>query len=181
MIATLDPTWLSQGTNKAWVDMLVRDFSNPSTADPYFPFSRSFDWYHGHSWAKGLFESADGKDEESSSEDAFASYGIKMWGQATGNAALEGRGNLMLAIQARSLNSYFLMRDDNVIQPATFIGNKVTGIVSPSSQQSRVYKSLIINMGAALREQGRPRDVLWYKHRVHPRVCFSPNFLRLQY
>jgi endoglucanase Acf2 len=38
-----------------------------------------FDWYHGHSFAKGLFESADGKDEESSSEDAFFAYAIKMW------------------------------------------------------------------------------------------------------
>lgn len=76
VIGYLDPNWLKTGTNKAWVDMLVRDYANPATDDPYFPFSRSFDWYHGHSWAKGLFESGDGKDEESSSEDAFSSYAI---------------------------------------------------------------------------------------------------------
>jgi len=61
VIAYLDPAWLSEGTNKAWVDMLIRDFANPSTDDPYYPFSRSFDWYHGHSWAKGVFESGAGK------------------------------------------------------------------------------------------------------------------------
>lgn len=83
VIAYLDPPWLTEGTNKAWVDMLVRDYANPATDDPYFPFSRSFDWYHGHSWAKGLFESDDGKDEESSSEDAFSSYAIKMWGKVS--------------------------------------------------------------------------------------------------
>ncbi|CAD0090695.1 unnamed protein product [Aureobasidium vineae] len=44
VIGYLDPSWLSQGTNKAWVNMLVRDYSNSVTTDAYFPFSRSFDW-----------------------------------------------------------------------------------------------------------------------------------------
>ncbi len=55
--------------------MLVRDVANPSAQDNYFPFSRNFDWYHGHSFAKGLFESGDSKDEESSSEDVMFAYG----------------------------------------------------------------------------------------------------------
>lgn len=110
--------------------MLVRDYSNSVTTGTYFPFSRSFDWYHGHSWAKGLFESGDGKDEESTSEDSMASYGIKMWGRTIGDTAMEARGNLMLSIQARSFQKYFLYTSDNTVQPAQFIGNKVSGIVS---------------------------------------------------
>ncbi len=116
VIAHLDPGWLTQGSNKAWVDMLVRDFANPSSNDPDFPFSRSFDWYHGHSWAKGLFESADGKDEESSSEDAFTSYALKMWGIASGDTSMEARGNLMLALLASSLQNYFLLDSDNQVR-----------------------------------------------------------------
>lgn len=61
VIGYLDPSWLKQGTNKAWVNSLVRDYANPVTNDGYFPQSRMFDWYHGHSWAAGLFESFDGK------------------------------------------------------------------------------------------------------------------------
>ncbi|EKG17574.1 Glycoside hydrolase family 81 [Macrophomina phaseolina MS6] len=67
VIAYLDPSWLSEGTNKAWIDMLVRDYANP-VDDGDFPFSRAFDWFHGHSWAKGVFSSIDGKDQESTSE-----------------------------------------------------------------------------------------------------------------
>lgn len=115
MIAHLDPSWLNVGSNRAWVNTLVRDFATPIATDPEFPFSRSFDWYHGHSWAKGLFESADGKDEESSSEDAFASYALKLWGASTGDVNQEARGNLMLAIHARTLPSYFLMQNDNTV------------------------------------------------------------------
>jgi len=63
VIASLDPSWLTASNNKAWVNALVRDYANPVDNDPYFPFSRSFDFYHGHSWAKGLFESGDGKGE----------------------------------------------------------------------------------------------------------------------
>ena len=89
-----------------------------------------FDWYHGHSFAQGLFESADGKDQESSSEDAFFSYAIKMWGHYSGDTSMEARGNLMLSIQARTFSNYFLMQSNNVNEPPEFIGNKVMGIVS---------------------------------------------------
>ena len=85
--------------------------------------------YHGHSWAKGLFESADGKDEESSSEDAMFAYAFKMWGRVTGDLSMEARGNTMLSVLARTLQNYFLMTSGNVNQPGNFVGNKVIGIV----------------------------------------------------
>ena len=128
IIASLDPSWLNQ--NKDYVNVLVRDAANPSFQDNYFPVSRAFDWYHGHSFAKGLFESADGKDQESSSEDAFFAYALKMWGRVVGDASMEARGTLMLAIMARSFQNYFLMESSNLNQPPNFIANKVTGIVS---------------------------------------------------
>ncbi|KAL8383180.1 hypothetical protein RB595_006777 [Gaeumannomyces hyphopodioides] len=131
IIAYFDPSWLARrgGRNKLWVDNLIRDWSNPSATDPFFPFSRSFDWFHGHSWARGVMEAPDGKDQESSAEDAFSTYAIKMWGRVTGNAAEEARGNLQLAVTARSLQSYFLLASDNDVQPPQFIGNRVTGIL----------------------------------------------------
>ncbi|KAK6442435.1 endo-1,3-beta glucanase [Oleoguttula sp. CCFEE 5521] len=139
VIAYLDPTWLTKGTNKAWIDTLVRDFANPVTNDPDFPFSRNFDWFHGHSWAAGLFPSADGKNQESSSEDTMASYAIKMWGKITDDTAMEARGNLMLAIQIRSLRNYYLYTEDNVVEPAQFIGNKAAGILFENKIDHTTY------------------------------------------
>lgn len=128
VIGHLDPCWLEEGTNRQWVNTLVRDYANPVT-DDYFPFSRSFDWFHGHSWAKGLFESGDGKDQESTSEDTFATFALKMWGKISGDANTEARGNLQLAVQARSVRNYFLLKSDNKNQPEQFLFNKVTGIL----------------------------------------------------
>ena len=137
VIGHLDPTWLT--ANKDWVNGLVRDVSNPSSLDQYFPVSRSFDYYQGHSWAKGLFESGDGKDQESSSEDAMFAYALKLWGNTIGDASMEARGNLMLSILARSLHNYFLMDSDNANQPASFINNKVTGILFENKADHATY------------------------------------------
>ncbi|KAG9674372.1 endo-1,3-beta-glucanase, partial [Aureobasidium melanogenum] len=147
VIGYLDPSWLNQGTNKAWVNMLVRDYSNSVTTDAYFPFSRSFDWYHGHCWARGLFESGDGKDEESSSEDNLSVYAIKMWGRTIGDKAMEARGNLMLAIEARSMQNYFLYTSDNKVQPPEFIGNKVSGVTYFGSNPEYIHGIHMIPAG----------------------------------
>lgn len=125
--------------NKAWVNSLIRDVANPSSDDSYFPVFRSFDWYSGHSWAKGLFASSDGKDEESSSEDYNFAYGMKMWGNVIGDASMEARGDLMLSVMRRSLNSYFYMADDNEVQPSNFINNKVPGITFENKIDHTTY------------------------------------------
>jgi endo-1,3(4)-beta-glucanase len=139
VIGFLDGDWLNQGINKAWVNTLVRDFANPITDDPYFPFQRSFDWFHGHSWAKGLFESGDGKDQESTSEDTFATYAFKMWGKISGDLNMEARGNLQLAVQARSIRNYFLLTSDNQNQPEQFVPNKNTGILFENKVDHTTY------------------------------------------
>jgi endo-1,3(4)-beta-glucanase len=138
VIGFLDPKWLDQGSNKKWVNTLVRDYANP-VDDEFFPFQRSFDWFHGHSWAKGLWESGDGKDQESTSEDTFATYALKMWGRIIRDPNMEARANLQLAVQARSLNNYFLMTSDNKNQPEKFVPNKVTGILFENKIDHTTY------------------------------------------
>jgi len=129
--------WLQ--ANKDYINSLVRDVANPSTKDTYFPVSRNFDFWNGHSWATGLYARGDGKDEESSSEDYNFSYGMKLWAQVIGDPNMEARANLQLAILSRSLNSYFLMSSTNTIQPANFIGNKVSGILFENKVDHTTY------------------------------------------
>ena len=139
VIGSLDPNWLQQGTNKAWVNALVRDYANPTSTDPMFPFSRNFDWYNGHSWAHGLYETVDGKDQESSSEDGFASYAMKMWGRTISDANMEARGNLMLAVQARAFQNYYLLENGNSVEPPKFVGNKAVGILFENKMDHTTY------------------------------------------
>ncbi|EPS36593.1 hypothetical protein H072_9865 [Dactylellina haptotyla CBS 200.50] len=130
-------TWLT--ANRGYVNNLVRDVANPSQKDKYFPVSRSFDFFNGHSWATGLYARTDGKDEESTSEDYNFSYAMKLWGNVIGDANMEARANLQLAILKRSLNSYFLMSNNNRNQPGNFIQNKVTGILFENKVDHTTY------------------------------------------
>ena len=137
VIGHLDPSWLQ--ANKDYVNTLVRDVANPSARDQYFPMWRNFDWYHGHSWAHGLYPTMDGKDQESSSEDIMHAYALKMWGLVNGDSNLETRGNLQLSILARSLQKYYLYKRDNTVQPSNFIGNKVAGILFENKIDHTTY------------------------------------------
>ncbi|ODV76730.1 glycoside hydrolase family 81 protein [Suhomyces tanzawaensis NRRL Y-17324] len=129
LVSKIDDGWLRKNDNLVlnYANTLLRDVANPK-ADKYFPQSRSFDWYHGHSFAHGIFASGDGKDEESSSEDYHFAYGMKLYAQILRDPSMEARANLMLAVMKRSMGLYMLYTDDNEIQPANFIKNKVAGI-----------------------------------------------------
>lgn len=120
-------TWAK--SQQPWVNALVRDVANPSPSDPYFPVFRLFDWFQGHSWASGLFDGGDGRNEESSSEDYHFSYAIKLWGKVTRNKRMESYGDLMLAVMARAMNKYMLFSKNNQVEPSQIIGNKVSGIL----------------------------------------------------
>ncbi|ETL95476.1 hypothetical protein L917_06744 [Phytophthora nicotianae] len=128
ILKKLDPTWSGMAQLETMVWTLLRDVANPSSDDQYFPKFRHFSWYLGHSYSHGVTPMADGKDEESTSEDLNFFYGMKLWGQVSGNKAVEDLGSLMLRLNARAVRTYFLMTSDNTIHPPQFVPNHVTGI-----------------------------------------------------
>jgi endo-1,3(4)-beta-glucanase len=135
LIAHMDAGFVNEPGVKDFINTLVRDYASP-VDDQYFPFSRSFDWWHGHSWAAGTKGSSDGKDLESTSEDAMAHLAVKLWGKVIGDKSMEARGNLQLAVLKRSINSYFLWESGNNIQNATKLTPfKSSGVVSSSNAQ----------------------------------------------
>ncbi|KAG9300429.1 hypothetical protein G9A89_010054 [Geosiphon pyriformis] len=139
IIRHYDEVW---GKNhEEWVNSLIRDVANPSSEDKYFPTFRAFDWFMGHSWSTGIFSSADGKDEESTSEDVNFYYAMKLWGLVSRQADMVKLSDLMLGILARSLDSYFLMKNDNKVQPKNFVKNKVTGILFENKIDYTTYFS----------------------------------------
>jgi len=66
-------------------------------------------------------------------------YAIKMWGKTIGDTNMEARGNLQLAVTARSLQNYFLYTSTNVNEPSNFIGNMVSGILFENKIDHTTY------------------------------------------
>jgi endo-1,3(4)-beta-glucanase len=128
IINRLDPSWSDLGKLNAMVELLLRDVANFDAEDKFFARFRSFDWFRGHSYSHGVTPFADGKDQESTSEDVNFAFGMYMYGKATQNAAMEAVGKLMTRVNAHAIKTYFLMEDANQVHPANFKPNKVTGI-----------------------------------------------------
>lgn len=125
--ARFDPAWAT--TYKPAVESLIRDICNPSTSDTYFPRFRSKDWYDGHSSAAGLFEFADGRNQESTSEAINAWYGVYLWGLAVANADVRDLGRLQLAQEVRATKKYWHIYSPDTIFDAPFNTHASVGIL----------------------------------------------------
>ncbi|EEY60597.1 endo-1,3(4)-beta-glucanase, putative [Phytophthora infestans T30-4] len=129
IVNKLDPTWSGIPAMNRMAGFMIRDVANPSDADPYFPKFRSLDWYRGHSYSHGITALGDGKDEESTSEDVNFYYGMTLLGKVTGDKHLETVGKLMVKLNARAIQTYFLLEDGNRAHPDRYRDNKVMGIL----------------------------------------------------
>ncbi|KAH9825157.1 family 81 glycoside hydrolase [Melampsora americana] len=127
VLVHLDPTFFPEVG--LYINNIIRDINNPTVHDRFFPLFRCFDWFLGHSLATGLTPSLDGKNQESCSEDMNFLYSLKTWAEATHDNVLQDLVELQLMILRRSINSYYLMKDDNPLIPTAFKANKVPGIL----------------------------------------------------
>jgi endoglucanase Acf2 len=128
ILLELKPEMKGERNFVSYINSMVRDISNPSTKDTYFPQFRAFDWFDMHSWSHGVTPSADGKDEESTSEDMNAYFGLQMWAKANGAKNLRHTAEMQLALLAHSARNLFLISDDNKVHPKDYFKNRVTGI-----------------------------------------------------
>ncbi|XP_049848787.1 uncharacterized protein LOC126316737 [Schistocerca gregaria] len=127
VLAKLKNEWTSP--HAAAVDALVRDIATDTELDPCFPFTRHKDWFLGHSWASGLFEFYDGKNQESTSEAVNAYYAVSLWGLVTNNASLVNWGRLLTSTEIRSAQTYWQMSTNDDIYPSIFSNNQCVGVL----------------------------------------------------
>jgi endo-1,3(4)-beta-glucanase len=126
-LARGDAAWAA--AHKDAVLALARDIANPSTEDPYFTVMRNKDWFDGHSWAAGVFEFADSRNQESSSEAINAWYGLALWGLATNDTRVYDLGRLLLATELRSVHAYWQVTAAHDLYGAPFSAHRVVGVL----------------------------------------------------
>ena len=89
---------------------LAEDIACPRRDEQHAARSlRSFDPYAGHSWAAGRLRlSADGNNQESSSEAVNAWNGLASWAEADGNRVLARQATWQLSLESASARAYWL-------------------------------------------------------------------------
>ena len=122
-----NPDWVAEWGDE--VMHLVRNLANPAPSDPHYTYLRNKDWFVGHSWASGLYEFGDGRNQESSSEAVNAWYSLYLYGLATDNARIRDLGRLMLATEIRSTQRYWQIDSSDGIYDEPYASNKVVGVL----------------------------------------------------
>merc|ERR1712142_276365 len=126
VIAKTDSEWGNQWNDK--VLHMISDVAEPSGTSPFYPFTRTKDWYDGHAWASGIFMFADGKNQESTSESVNGWYAIYLYGLVMGNTRVKDLGRLMTALEIRAAHRYWQMTDAQSVFPKPFADHKAVGI-----------------------------------------------------
>lgn len=124
VLAKLDTPFFD--ANKGAFDALVRDVCNPDPTDADFPVARHKDWFDGHSWASGLFQQANGKGQESSSEAVNAYYACYLYALATANKDLQWFSHTLLATEVQAAQLYWHMPNDDIYD-AIFSASRMVG------------------------------------------------------
>lgn len=124
----MDPAFAEQYRNH--FHALAMDVVNPDSSESVFPVARHKDFFDGHSWASGLFEQANSKSQESSSEAVNCYYAAALYAQAVENKELEDFARTLLAMELHSARWYWHVPSSNPVYDQNFKSkNKMVGVV----------------------------------------------------
>ncbi len=71
------------------VELLIRDYMNPSRSDELFPYMRNFDVFAGHCWAGGYADNNGGNNQESAGEALNSWVGAYLYAVAAGDKTIK--------------------------------------------------------------------------------------------
>ncbi|MDR1195411.1 MAG: hypothetical protein LBL00_02935 [Endomicrobium sp.] len=116
ILAIYDPSFAESSQYKGMVDLIVKEYANPTRNDASFPFLRNFDVYEGHSYANGRGggDGWFGNDEESTSESMNSWAAVYLWGLATNNTNLMNLGVYGYTTQYEATKSYYFNTDNDI-------------------------------------------------------------------
>lgn len=137
VLATYDKDFLTN--YGGMVEMLIRDYANPSRTDPQFPYFRNFNPYEGHSWAGGFADNRSGNNQEAAGEALFGWVGEYLWGTVTGQKNYRDAGIYGFTTEEKAIEQYWFNYDrDNW---PTDYGHAIVGQVYGSAYNFGTYFS----------------------------------------
>ncbi|WP_026508795.1 discoidin domain-containing protein [Butyrivibrio sp. MC2013] len=101
---------------KDMIELLIRDYANPSDSDSEYCRFRAYDLYEGHSWAGGYADNDSGNNQESASESLFSWVSMYLWGVLTENDSYRDAGAFGFTTEMEAVKQYWFDYDkDNWI------------------------------------------------------------------
>jgi hypothetical protein len=129
VLATYDEEFYND--YKGMIEMMIRDYANPSDSDSEYCRFRAYDLYEGHSWAGGYADNDSGNNQESASESLFSWVSMYLWGVLTENDTYRDAGVFGFTNEMEAVEQYWFDYDkDNWIDewPYEVVGQVYGGI-----------------------------------------------------
>ena len=139
VLAKLDPAWGRKYKPQAY--SLVADFMNLNTkSNSNYTRLRCFDLYTLHSWAGGLTEFVDGRNQESTSEAVNAYYSAALLGMAYGDAQLVGLGSTLTALEILGTQMWWHVKEGSNLYEEDFTKeNRIMGVLWANKRDSGLW------------------------------------------
>ncbi|KAL2620339.1 hypothetical protein R1flu_000544 [Riccia fluitans] len=138
VLAHLDGQWAQ--TYKTHLYSLVFDYMNPVSGTQIAPKLRHFDPYVLHSWASGLTDFVDGRNQESTSEAINAYYAATLLGLAYGDQALQQLGLTLTAFEINAAQALWHVRRHSTLYGDAFVeDNRVVGVLWANKRDSGLW------------------------------------------
>ncbi|KAL4277254.1 hypothetical protein AHAS_Ahas20G0288800 [Arachis hypogaea] len=101
---------------------------------------RCFDLYKLHSWAGGLTEFADGRNQESTSEAVNAYYSAALMGLAYGDPHLVAMGSTLTALEIHAAQMWWQVKEGGNVYEEDFTReNRVVGVLWANKRDSALW------------------------------------------
>ncbi|OVA06445.1 Glycoside hydrolase [Macleaya cordata] len=139
VLAKIDPAWGRKYRPQAY--SLMADFMNLGRkSNSNYPRLRNFDLWKLHSWAGGLTEFADGRNQESTSEAVNAYYSAALMGLSYGDTHLVATGSTLAALEVLSAQTWWHVREGEGIYEDEFSKeNRVVGVLWANKRDSGLW------------------------------------------
>ncbi|XP_073038850.1 glucan endo-1,3-beta-D-glucosidase-like [Primulina eburnea] len=139
VLAKIDAAWGRKYRPQAY--SLMADFMNLSRrANSNYTRLRCFDIWKLHSWAGGLTEFADGRNQESTSEAVNAYYSAALMGLAYGDSHLISVGSTISAFEIQAAQTWWHVREESNLYPKEFVkDNRVVGVLWSTKRDSGLW------------------------------------------
>ncbi|CAN8256166.1 unnamed protein product [Cochlearia groenlandica] len=144
VLVKIDPLWGRRFRPQAYA--LMADYmtlGKKKTKKGYngnYTRLRCFDLFKLHSWAGGLTEFADGRNQESTSEAVNAYYSAALLGLAYGDAHLVATASTLLTLEIHAAKMWWQVKEDDTIYPKDFTAeNRVVGVLWSTKRDSGLW------------------------------------------
>ncbi|KAI3452133.1 hypothetical protein Pfo_008798 [Paulownia fortunei] len=139
VLAKIDAAWGRKYRPQAY--SLMADFMNLSRrSDSNYTRLRCFDLWKLHSWAGGLTEFADGRNQESTSEAVNAYYSAALMGLAYGDSHLVSIGSTISALEIQAAQTWWHVKEEDNLYPEEFTReNRVVGVLWANKRDSGLW------------------------------------------